>query len=175
MKKAELLILTVVLVVASLLIVDALRRLPHGPIGGGGGGCEKAPDFTLKDIYGQEFSLSDFRGKVVILDFFMIRCAPCKAEVRELKEVLKEFGGQVVIISISVDPSDTDKDLRDYARENGITWIVARDTADVADDYRIRAVPTLVIVDQDGCVRYRHEGLTSSEVLKDEVAELLGS
>jgi len=175
MKREEAAILTVILVVVALLAVDAIRRIPPIQGGGGSSGGEKAPDFHLRDINGHEFSLSDFRGKVVILDFFMIRCAPCRTQVGELKEVLREFGGQVVIISISVDPSDTDEDLKEYARENGITWIVARDTADVASKYGIKVVPTLFIIDEDGYIRYSHEGATGSDVLSREVEEILES
>ncbi len=173
MKKAELAIASVVLAVVILIALDAMGRMPG--TSPGPPQAQKAPDFTLKDIYGHEFSLSDYRGKVVILDFFMIRCAPCGAQVAELKKVLNEYGGQVVIISISVDPGDTVEALRDYASQNGITWTVAKDTANLADKYDVRAVPTLVIIDQDGYIRYRHVGLTSGEQLIEEVGELLGS
>ncbi len=172
MSRAKLAIAVVLVAVVALIAMDAAGRINVAPQGGGG---EKAPDFTLTDIYGNKFSLSDFRGKVVILDFFMIRCAPCKEQVRELKEVLAEYGGQVVIISISVDPGDTDEALRAYATENGMTWKVARDTAGLADKYHITAVPTLVLIDKEGYIRHRHVGLTDSEVLIEEVGELLGS
>jgi len=157
--------------IVALIAIDALQASPFGP--GGGASGEKAPDFTLKDIYGKEFSLSDFKGKVVILDFFYINCSACRAEIDELKQIKSKFGAQVVIISISVNPMDTNEALRKFAKEHGINWIVARDTANLADTYGVSAVPTLVIIDKEGYIRYTHVGFTSYEALENEVMELL--
>ena len=159
--------------ITALMVIDALQASPLGP--GGEASGEKAPDFTLKDIYGNRFSLSDFRGKVVILDFFATYCEPCKTEVEELRRLKSRFGAQVVIISISVYPGDTDEELRAFAEQHGMDWIVARDTANVAEAYDVKYLPTLVIIDKEGFIRHRHVGLTSYEVLESEVMGLLGS
>ena len=180
MKRAQLAIGLVLVLMVILLALEGLSggTAPGGQSGqqGGGGGQElpKAPDFTLKDIYGHRFSLSDFRGKVVILDFFTTYCGPCKAQVGELKEVKEQFGDEVVIISISVSPEDTDEVLRSYAEENGITWRVARDTAGVGDAYKVLYVPTIVVVDPEGRIAARHDRLTDSETLAKEVEAALG-
>jgi len=157
--------------IAVLIVLDALQtgQGPSGPT------YEKAPDFTLADIYGEEFSLSRFRGKVVLLDFFATWCEPCKQEIPELKRLKSRFGGQLVIISISISPGDTDEVLREFAEQHGMDWLVARDTAGVADLYDVKALPTLVLVDKSGFIRFRHEGLTSYETLEREVREILGS
>ncbi len=176
LKRSHLAIGLVLLAVIVLIAMDALKPA-QGPGAGGQGSTslKKAPDFTLTDIYGHKFSLSDFRGKVVILDFFTTYCVPCKAQVSELKEVKARFGDKLVIISISVYPGDTDDVLREYAAENGIDWLVARDTAGLANTYNIKAVPTLVVVDPDGYIRARHVGLTDSDTLAKEVKAALGS
>ncbi len=180
MKRSQLAIGLVLVLMVILLALEGLSggTAPGGQSGqqGGGGGQElpKAPDFTLKDIYGHRFSLSDFRGKVVILDFFATYCGPCKAQVGELKEVKEQFGDEVVIISISVSPEDTDEVLRSYAEENGITWRVARDTAGVGDAYKVLYVPTIVVVDPEGRIAARHIGFTDSETLAEEVEAALG-
>ena len=161
----------ILIAIVALIAVDALQAGQFGPEGGAS--WEKAPDFTLRDIYGRRFSLSDFRGKVVILDFFTTYCEPCKAEIGELKRLKSRFGAQVVIISISIYSGDTDDVLRDYAEEHGITWRVARDTANLADAYGVSAVPTLVIIDKEGYIRHKHVGFTSYEALENEVMELL--
>ena len=163
----------ILMVIVALIAVDALQAGQFGP--GGEASWEKAQDFTLKDIYGRQFSLSDFKGKVVILDFFTTYCEPCEEEIGELKQLKSRFGAQIVIISISVYPGDTDDVLRDYAEEHGITWRVARDTANLASAYGVSAVPTLVIIDRDGYIRHKHVGFTSHEVLESEVMELLGA
>jgi len=175
LKKAFALGLAVIFLVIIIMAVGALRSAPGGGGGGGASKYELAPDFTLTDITGYEFSLSDYRGKVVILDFFAIHCPACEGQVDELKKVWAKFHDGLYIISISVDPSDTDEALRHYASEHGILWRVARDTAGVGEAYDIRYLPTLVIIDREGYIRHRHEGLTSSDVLIGEVSELLGS
>lgn len=174
MRRAYVLGLAVIFLVIAIMAIGALRSAPSG-----GGGSEEehelAPDFTLTDIYGHEFSLSDFRGKVVIIEFFTIHCPTCGDQVDELKKVWSKFHDGLYIISISVSPSDTDEQLRSYAAEHGIPWRVARDTAGVGENYDIRYVPTLVIVDREGYIRYRHVGLTYSDELISEVSSLLGS
>jgi len=182
LKRAQLAIGLVLVLMVILLALEGLGggTTPGGQSGqqgGGGGGGQELPmalDFTLRDIYGHQFSLSDFRGKVVILDFFATYCKPCKTQVEELKEVKRQFGDEVVIISISVSPEDTNEVLRSYAEENGITWRVARDTAGVGDAYNVLYLPTLVVVDPEGRITARHVGLTDSETLAKEVEAALG-
>jgi len=136
---------------------------------------EIAPSFKLTDIDGTEFSLEDFKGKIVILDFFYIRCPPCKAEISHLTQVFERYHQKnVVIISISIDLHyDTVQRLQQFREENGIGWLIARDTMGVADEYNVRAVPTLVIIDQNGNVGFRHVGLTSASTLLSEIESLL--
>lgn len=135
-----------------------------------------APDFTLIDIDENEFSLSDYRGKIVLLDFFATWCTPCKMEMYELKYLHKFFGESLEIISISVDPDyDTVEHLRRFREENpgkDLTWTVARDIAGLSQEYDVRAIPTLVIIDQNGYIRYRHVGSTQRDTLIEEIEEL---
>jgi len=159
--------------VAALIAADALRASPTQ--GESTGKWEKATDFTLTDIYGNTISLKKFKGKVVLLEFFSIHCPACDKEIPELKKLKSRFGAQLVIISISVSSSDTDEALRDYAEENGIDWFIARDTAGLADSYGIYYLPTIIIIDGDGYIRYRHEEFTPYESLKSEVESILGS
>jgi len=135
---------------------------------------DAAPDFTLMDIDGNEFSLGDFLGKVVILDFFGSRCGPCLEEMSHLKVVYEEFGEDVLaIMSIGVSFGDTVERLKQIREGYGINWTLAVDTAGVADKYNVVAVPTLVIIDPEGYKRYRHVGLTEESVLSEEVATIL--
>ncbi len=133
----------------------------------------QAPDFTLTDIDGNTFSLSDFRCKVVILEFFGTFCWRCVIEIPHLIDVRNEFGENLVMISLSW--TDTDGDLRDFRAEHDISWIVARDTKNVHDyeEYNVTAVPTLYIIDQGGFRRYRHVSVVEASVLIEEVNGLL--
>jgi cytochrome oxidase Cu insertion factor (SCO1/SenC/PrrC family) len=134
-----------------------------------------APDFTLTDIDGVEFSLSGYRGEVVLLDFFSIRCSECITEIPHLKAVHEEFGEDLIIISISVTPEyDTVERLQQYRQEHEIDWIIARDTVGVGlEDYFVRYGPTIVIVDQSGFIRYIHEGLVVASTLSEEVGQVI--
>jgi len=133
-----------------------------------------ASDFSLTDIDGVEFSLSDYRGKVVMLDFFATNCLPCVAEIPHLKVVHEEFGQDLVTISISVRPSlDSIEKLQQFRQEHEIDWIVARDTAGLLKIY-VFAIPTIVIIDQLGYIRYVHSGgLTAASTLSQEIGYVI--
>lgn len=78
-------------------------------------GRTPAPDFTLETLYGNEFTLSDYRGTPVILDLMAVRCPPCEQQMPELQKLKKELGNDVVILSIDVDGaagSETAQDVK---------------------------------------------------------------
>ena len=132
-------------------------------------GAEKAYEFTLVDTEGREFSLSDFRGKYVILDFFAIWCTPCKIELAHLKDLKHQLGDEIVIISLDVDPEETEQQVKDYKRANGMDWIVARDTEYLSMPYKISAIPTLVLIDPSGNIVNTYVGVTDETVIMREI------
>jgi cytochrome c-type biogenesis protein len=131
----------------------------------------QAPDFTLKDLNGDHFSLSDFRGRTVLLDFFATWCTACIQEIPHLKTLIKNYpNSTLVVISISVDfPNVDDSVIRSFVRDHGITWTVARDTVGVAYKYEVFDIPTQIFVDQEGKMRSRLIGLTESDVLQSKI------
>ncbi|MEM3017529.1 MAG: TlpA disulfide reductase family protein [Candidatus Bathyarchaeia archaeon] len=135
----------------------------------------QAEDFRLKDIYGRDFALSDFRGKVVLLEFFATWCSPCKPQMAELKEIRSRYSQeQLVIVSVSFDPSmDTDDVLRSLAANFSADWIIARDTVGISNRYGVSIGPTIFLVDKSGALRYTHPGLTRCERLTPEIDQLL--
>ena len=138
-------------------------------------GKEKAQNFTLVDIYGNNFSLSDHLGKVVLLDFFTTWCGPCTLEIEHLKGLYEEYStDKFAILSISVDPdSDSVPILQIFAQQNEMTWTVAQDTNNVAYKYGVSPIPHLVIVDAEGYERHSHIGLTAESILRSEIDSLL--
>jgi peroxiredoxin len=133
-----------------------------------------APNFTLTDIDGVNFSLSDSRGKVVILDFFAIQCSDCITEIQTLSVLHQEFSDNVTIVSISITPVvDTVQKLQGFREDNNITWTVVRDTEGVSDNYSIQVAPTLVIIDREGYIQYSHVGLTDESVLQQEISGIV--
>ena len=131
--------------------------------------AEKAYDFTLVDTEGEQFSLSDFRGNYVLLDFFAIWCTPCKIELAHLKSLKYQLGDEIIIISLDVDPEETEQQVKDYKQANGMDWIVARDTEYLSMPYRVTALPTLVLIDPSGYVVNIYVGVTDETMIMRDI------
>lgn len=135
---------------------------------------EEAPNFTLTDTDSDNFSLSDFKGKVVVLDLMGTLCGPCVYEMPHLKEVQQHYGDDVIILSISVAwGGDTNQELAAFKQAQGCTWRFAIDTDDVTTKYNAFAIPKLVIIDKNQNIRFTNKGVTSSSTLIEKIDELL--
>nr|MDO8134110.1 TlpA disulfide reductase family protein [Candidatus Njordarchaeum guaymaensis] len=159
MQRSALVSVLLTLVVMTLLGVNASY------------GQQKGADFTLNDINGVRFSLSDFKGKVVLIDFFATWCPPCIDEVPNLRALRKLYPNDtLVMMSISIDPiHDTEPVLKIFAEAYGMTWIIASDTAGVANKYGIVAIPTIILIDQQGYIQSKHEGPAEKELLQSKI------
>lgn len=139
----------------------------------------RAPDFSLTDLDGKELSLSTFRGRPVILYFSAAWCPSCIPETETLARIKSEYGDRVDVIWIDVDPKrDTKADLRRLGREHGHEkFIYAFDMPDneVAIEFRVRALGTTYILDQEGVVRYIDFGPTGYKTYARELEEILGA
>jgi thiol-disulfide isomerase/thioredoxin len=139
-----------------------------------GFGKEKAQDFELVDINGTKFSLSEHLGKVVLLDFFATWCGPCIMQIEQLQALYSDYSsGQLVILSIDVDLSDSPSKLQLFAQQNQMKWTVARDTDNVGYKYGVSPIPHLVVVDTEGYERYSHIGLTAESTLRSEIDAII--
>ncbi|MBS7640487.1 MAG: TlpA disulfide reductase family protein [Candidatus Bathyarchaeia archaeon] len=134
-----------------------------------------APEFSLYDLNGNTLKLSDFKGKIVILDFMATWCGPCRMQIPHLNFVREKYGDSVILISISIDPNhDSEGILKEFLNEYPYAnWIWARDTANLRGVYGVTAIPTLVIIDREGYIRFRHVGLTPSSTLIQEIDKIL--
>jgi cytochrome oxidase Cu insertion factor (SCO1/SenC/PrrC family) len=128
-------------------------------------------DFTLKDVNGVVFNLSDFLGKVILLNFVTTRCPYCLMEMEELEQVKDELKDEIVIISIDVDKSDTNQRIKEIFSDYIDKWIFALDTysENVKDKYMVTGVPKNVIISTEGKVSYSNSGLTYKNTLLDEI------
>jgi len=140
-------------------------------------GQSVAPDFTLTDINGRRFSLSGFRGKIVLIDFFATWCPPCREEIPHLKTLSNLYPNDTfVMISVDSSPLDTEEAVRKWVQEYEVTWTVvppSTDSAGVANKYEIVWLPTLVFVDQESYIRGRYVGLTEAEVLRSRIEVII--
>lgn len=151
----------------SLLIIFSLSVYPVF-------GETQAYDFTLININGTSFSLSDYRGKVVLIDFFRLNpnCPPCIDAIPHLKGVYSKYSqSDVIMMSLSVSPLDTDNTLKNnFVEKYDIPWIVACGADQIAhDEYGVEFIPTLIIVDAEGDISYRHKGVTEKSTLISEI------
>ena len=134
--------------------------------------AEKAPDFTLTDIDGNAFTLSDHRGKVVLIDFCSTIAGPCRSMHENLREVRNTFTEEeLVIISIFIGAGDTDDDIRDFRIQYGGDWRYAKDTQNLSESYDINGVPAEFVIDVNGYIHYERLGSIMAGVLSDEIEE----
>lgn len=124
--------------------------------GGKGSVGQPPPQFELKDINGQTVSLAQYKGKVVLIDFWATWCPPCRGEIPNMKKVYAQYKSKgFEIIGLSLDRSE--KDLKDYIQKNGVTWrmVFVGNNTQVCSDYHVRAIPSLFVVDRAGNLRYK--------------------
>ncbi|MFQ6083532.1 MAG: peroxiredoxin family protein [Candidatus Aminicenantia bacterium] len=134
-----------------------------------------APDFTLPDITGKKISLSDYQGKIIILDFWATWCPPCRIEIPAFIELYNKYKQQgLVIIGISLDREGT-KVLIPFIKKYGINYPILLGNKEVVKAYGgIRGIPTTFIIDQRGKIRNKHIGVPPNfkEVFKNEFLSL---
>lgn len=155
-----------VLFILSLIVIVGISAAALSPVAQAAG--SEAPSFNLTSIGGTNFSLSDYRGKVVVLDLMATWCPVCQAEMKELAQ-LRQEKTEVVILTVSVDPVERDESLRNFREEYNADWIFARDTDNILVKYNAFSLPTIVVIDPQGYIRFQKAALVSTEELALEV------
>ena len=115
-----------------------------------------APDFTLKNLDGENVRLQDYRGKMVVLNFWAHWCGPCRSEIPAFRAFAQE-NPEIPVLGISVDGRL--KDVKKYARQLGIDYTVLVGDSKIQNLYNISSLPTTVIVDAEGKVKKAHVGM----------------
>lgn len=135
-----------------------------------------APDFTLTDVDGNVFSLSDFQGKPVILDFMATWCGMTALEMENYKKLVAEYGDQIQIISIDTYKIDSDYELKLYKDRysaGGKNWIYAIDKDNkVTLTYGVDRSVTTFIIDKNGVISYKDDWITDYDTLKTEIEKV---
>jgi len=132
-----------------------------------------APEFTLKDLQGRTVSLSDYRGKVLVLNFWATWCPPCRAEIPEFIAAYKDMKSRgLEILGLSLDNAPPAK-LREWTEAVGINYPVALATPQIVEAYQPGDyVPTTIIIDAKGRIRFRNVGAMDREALTRLFKEL---
>ena len=110
---------------------------------------QPAPNFTLKTVDGKEVSLKDFKGKVVLINFWATWCPPCREELPLFEKIYEKYKDKgFVILAINTDPEN----LKDFLKDFGvkITFPILIGDDRILDLYPVRGLPTSFLIDREG-------------------------
>lgn len=132
-------------------------------------------DYTLKNVDGTPVRLADYKGKVLLLDFWATWCGPCKVEIPGFIDLQARYGKQgLQVIGVSVD--DTPDKLKPYVAEMKMNYPVLQGLGhdDLLDEYgTMISIPVSVVISRDGKICSRHMGLTEMETFEQQIKKLL--
>jgi peroxiredoxin len=135
-----------------------------------------APDFTLKDADGKAVKLSDYKGKVVLLNFWATWCGPCKIEIpwfMDFEQAYKDKNFAVLGVSLDEDGWDA---VKPYIQQKKINYRVMIGTEQIAQLYgEVDSLPTTFMIDREGRVAAVHIGLVSKSDYLHDILDLLGT
>lgn len=134
-----------------------------------------APEFELPDVNGTVVKLSDFKDKVVLVNFWATWCAPCEIETPWFVEFDKKYGDAgLEIVGISLD-EDGVEPVKQFMEKYNIEYNIVMGNEDTAQTFGgVIGLPTTFIVDQQGKFYSMHRGLVSKDIYVEEIEELLG-
>lgn len=137
---------------------------------------ETAPSFTLPAFEsGETVALEDYRGKVVVMDFWAHWCGSCRQQMPILDRLGhdSDLVDDVIVLSINIDDESADRreNVKKFLDETGFTLSTLLDDGMAQNSYEISVLPTLVIVDADGAVAYRSVGVHDESNLRKLIAE----
>jgi len=132
----------------------------------------KAPEFSLVSVDGKTVKLSDYKGKIVIVDFWATWCPPCRKGIPDLIAIQKEFKNDVVVIGISLD-RETKTDVPSFVKNYGINYPIVYGDGKVDRSFGgIEAIPTAFVIDKKGNIVDKHVGLVPKSTYVDLIKKL---
>ncbi|MDQ7024572.1 MAG: cytochrome c biogenesis protein/redoxin [Anaerolineae bacterium] len=136
----------------------------------------RAPDFTITIVEGEEVALSDLQGQVVLLNFWGTWCGPCRREMPEFQAVYEEYQDSGFTILALAVRGDTEADVIEFRDDFELTFPLAVDEGDrINDIYSIVSQPSTLILDKDGVIIYKNFGITLASQIEEVLAEALAN
>lgn len=135
---------------------------------------DPAPNVRLPNLQDESVSLADYRGKIVLVNFWASWCPPCQEELPDLQRIYEEYEGQVIVLAINLTKAEaTVDDVRAFVEESDVTFPIVLDHAgDAMNAYRIVAYPSTYVVDEAGVIRERFLGAVSYDTLVDTIGKM---
>jgi thiol-disulfide isomerase/thioredoxin len=130
-----------------------------------------APKFKLKDLEGKENTLDQYKGRVVVIDFWATWCGPCRVTMPMLENLQKEFAGSMVLLAIDEqEPKDV---VAEYVWKQGIrSQVLLDETGSLYAAYGGDGIPMQVVIDKEGIVRHIHYRFQLGKTISDLRAEI---
>ena len=148
------------------------KNIANNNINSSSTNLQKAPDFSLISLNKNEIKLSNYRGKVIILDFWATWCPPCRVEIPFFIELYKQYKEQGLAI-IGVATSDEKNKVEAFAKNYKINYPVVMGNEKIVEDYGgIRGLPTTFIIDKEGNIREKFIGYRPKEVFEEVFLKL---
>ena len=117
---------------------------------------DRAPDWNLETIEGEDIALSEYRGKTVVLNFWATWCGPCKMEIPEFRKFVDKHP-EIPVLGIAVDGSINQ--LRQFSKQNQMNYPILKGDRTVQELYNVNTLPMTVVVGPDGSIEDVHVGI----------------
>lgn len=147
----------------------------NGEVGVAAEAGYKVPPFTLPSYPdNQPISLSDFKGKPLLINFWASWCPPCQEETPDLVKAYAKYGNKVQFISVNLTAKDSLPDIKGFIDKYGIQYPVALDVnGTVTSQYNVVAIPTSIFVNRSGVIVARVTGAIMPQILESDLQRIM--
>jgi peroxiredoxin len=136
---------------------------------------KSAPDFTLRDSAGTAVKLSDYRGMIVLLDFWATWCHGCMTEIPWYIEFQKKYRARgLMVIGVSMD-DDGWKSVKPFIAEHDVNYPVVIGNENLAKQYAVEQMPVTLLIDETGRIAESHSGVVNKEAFEADIRTLLSA
>ncbi len=155
MEKLKIPNLFIIFLILLFIPILSCKQPPQGPANKG----EIAPDFTLPALNGDKIRLSDFKSKVVLIEFWATWCPPCKDAIPHLNSLQEKYLDKgLVVMGITIDENEYIANIRNFVEEKGIRYKILFSDSLTSKLYNVNTIPTIYLLDKDQKIVNRYLG-----------------